>query len=80
MKIKLGSKVKCKVTGFSGTVTSRAEHLNGCNRYSVQPSVDKDMKLPDCYWIDEVQLEIIEEPKVEHAAVETGGPMTKSEF
>lgn len=77
MKFKLGSKVKCKHTGFQGVIMSRAEHLNGCMRYQIQPAIDKDGKLPDGYWFDEIQLELISEPVEEHKAVATGGPMTR---
>jgi len=59
--IALGSKVKSNISGFQGMVTSRAEHLNGCNRYWVSPPVDKDGKLPDGYWFDEGELDVVEE-------------------
>lgn len=75
-KIELGKKVKDKVTGLKGIVVARSEHLNMCNRYLVQPSVDKDMKVPDGWWIDEMQLEVIgkgvEKPEEEK---NTGGLM-----
>jgi hypothetical protein len=35
--IDLGSTVRDKITGFKGIVTSRAVHMNGCDRYWVQP-------------------------------------------
>ena len=31
MKIKLGIKVRDKVTGFEGIATARIKYLNGCN-------------------------------------------------
>lgn len=71
--IELGSKVKSKITGFSGVVTSRSEHLNGCNRYWVTPPVDKDGKLPDGYWHDEAELEVTEAPTLSRANNDRGG-------
>ena len=68
-----GQTVKSNVSGFVGVITSRADHLNGCNRYFVSPSVDKDGKLPDGYWFDEAELEVIEEPKVERKNNDRGG-------
>lgn len=75
MRIALGSKVKDKVTGLKGMVVSRHEYLNGCWRYGVQPTLDKDGKIPDAYYIDEMQLEVVEEPKaVKKGSEKTGGP------
>ena len=63
--IELGSKVKSDVSGFTGIVTSRSEHLNGCNRYWVTPAVGKDGKLPDGYWFDEKELIVVSKPNLE---------------
>lgn len=78
MKFALGTKVRCKVTGYTGITINRTEHLNGCWRYGVQPSVDKDGKMMEAYSIDEASLELVEEKPVhEHKPVKTGGPMEK---
>ena len=53
-----GVYVKDKVTGFTGWITARTDSLIGCNRYCVQPDVDKDGKFVEGYWIDEHSLEI----------------------
>lgn len=58
-KFDLGVECKSIVSGFKGTITSRAQHLNGCDRYWVQPKVGKDMKMPDGMWFDEGEMEII---------------------
>ena len=50
--------VKDKITGFSGCITSRADSITGCNRYCVQPEVDKDGKNVDAGWYDEHSLEV----------------------
>ena len=79
--IKLGKKVKCIVTGFTGVATCRAEYLNGCVQYGVRPPVDKDGKMIDVEYIDEGKLRVVgegilvelEAPKVE-AEDEPGGP------
>jgi hypothetical protein len=60
MKIELGQKVKCKLSGYKGTAVCRAEWLFGCVRISVQGSVDKDGKIPALECFDEEQLEVIE--------------------
>jgi hypothetical protein len=62
--IELGQKVKCKVTGFEGTVVTRAEYLHGCARLGVQPPVGKDGKVPDEMTVDEPQLEVVGKKKV----------------
>jgi len=72
-KIELGVKVESKITGFMGRVTARAEHVNGCNRYFVQPTVDKDGKLPDGYWTDEMELIVPEPLPIERKNNDRGG-------
>lgn len=47
-----------KLTGFKGVISARTDSITGCNRYAVQPDVDKDGKYVDSYWIDEHSLEI----------------------
>lgn len=57
--IKLGDRVRDRVSGLEGVVVMRSEYLNGCVRYGVQPVVDKDGKMPDSHYIDEMQIEVI---------------------
>lgn len=74
--IELGKKVRDTVSGFVGVAVARHTYLNGCSRYSVQPEVDKDGKLPEWQAFDEMQLCIVEE-KAEGLTVgvrKTGGP------
>ena len=60
-KIKLGSKVRDKVTGFEGTATARIEYMNGCIQYCVRPKVGPDGKMPEHEYIDVQELEIIKD-------------------
>lgn len=79
-KIELGKLVKDKVTELVGIITARSENLNMCNRYYVQPSAKKDMKVPDGWWVDEMQLQVMGNgvtPKPEKLRT-TGGPMGKN--
>ena len=72
----LGNKVRDKVTGLIGIITSRSECLYGCNRYYVQPQADKNSKVPDAYWFDEDQLEV-KGSGVTAVKKNTGGPMSR---
>lgn len=57
----LGDRVKCKVTGFIGIVTTQATHLAGCDRLWVEPPVGEDGKsLGDAKWLDIDMVEIVE--------------------
>lgn len=56
-----GATATSKISGFTGIITSRSEHLNGCDRYWIAPRVDKDGKLPDGCWLDDGELEIVPE-------------------
>lgn len=58
---KLGQKLRDRVTGFEGIATSRLEYLNGCIQYGIKPQAAADGKMPDSCWIDEEQLELVDE-------------------
>lgn len=68
-----GTKVKSHVTGFEGTITARADHLYGCNRYFVTPPVGDDKKLPDGYWFDEAELGVVKSPELKRKNNDRGG-------
>jgi hypothetical protein len=59
-KVQVGDKVKCKVTGLQGIVTGITTYLYACERAMIQPSVDKDGKVPDIFCCDVPQLEVLE--------------------
>lgn len=71
--IALGSMVKSNISGFSGMVTSRSEHINGCNRYWVAPKCDKDGKLPEGAWLDEQELVVTKKPTLINETPDRGG-------
>lgn len=58
--IPLGTIVRDRVTGFIGVAENCATFMYGCDRYCVQPQVDKDGKIPDSVMIDGPQLEVVE--------------------
>lgn len=46
-QIRLGDKVKCKYTGFTGIVMARTEFINGCVQFIVAEKYDKKKTAPD---------------------------------
>jgi hypothetical protein len=60
----LGYQVKDKVTGFTGVGTSLCFDLYGCVQTAVAPSSNKDGKLEDGRWFDNVRLERVSEDRV----------------
>jgi hypothetical protein len=52
----LGLKVKDRVTGFSGVVSSISFDLYGCIQAVVTPEADGKGKIPDCRWFDVTRL------------------------
>lgn len=75
----LGKKVKDKISGFTGIVTSHATHMNGCDRVWISPPVDKDGKLIDGAWFDVVQLEVLPDEAIKPQVLEQqkpGGPVS----
>lgn len=57
--IRLGDKVRDRVSGWEGIAVARYQYLNGCVRYSVA-GADKESK-PDEYVFDTQQLEVVVE-------------------
>jgi len=77
MSIKLGDKVKDKVTGFTGIAISRIEFLNGCTQIQIQPQKLKDGRPIESEYFDIQQIEKIEEPKPKVKKENTGGGYRK---
>jgi len=76
-QIRLGDKVRCKHTGFTGIAVCKSEFINGCIQWGVLPKGDKKNKMPEEMGIDEQSLEIIK-PKIKKIRKkESGGPMNK---
>lgn len=57
--IELGDQVKSRVTGFEGIAVARLVHLNGCDRILIQPKVQKDQKMPESYYVDLTEVDIV---------------------
>jgi len=80
--IKLGSKVKDVVSGFSGIAIGRCEYITGCTQYGVAPGVGKDGKIQESQWIDETRLVVTAAPSKEIARISNqpmsanGGPQS----
>lgn len=58
-KHQLGKEAKDVITGISGIIIGRCEHMFGCNTYGIAPQAQKDGKRPDTEWFDEGRIEII---------------------
>lgn len=59
--IKLGSKVRDKYTGFTGTAISRTEWLYGCARIAIEPTELHEGKPIEAHYFDEQRVELVEE-------------------
>ena len=77
MSVDLGDEVQDSVSGFRGISVSKHIYLQGCIRFSVQPKINKEGKLPDHQTFDEPQLKIITKNKVKQGVImwKSGGPM-----
>jgi len=75
--IKLGEKVKDKISGLTGIATTRLEYLNGCVQYTISPKLEKGKTELVAYNIDEENLEIIGK-KVKIKKNNTGGPTMRA--
>lgn len=75
-KVKLGDKVKCKITGFIGTAVAKTEYINGCIQFQVLPKCGKDGKMQEELSLDEQCLEVILVKKKKKIKKENnGGPI-----
>jgi hypothetical protein len=73
--VKLGDKVIDKVSGFCGIIVSEHNYLNGCTRFTVQPVIDKEGKLPLPETFDGPQLEVVKNSvSIPRSSNDTGGP------
>ena len=72
--IKLGQKVRDKVTGFEGVATAKLEYINGCIQYCVKPKIKEQGKMPEGVYIDHQQLEVLDEETIIEKD-ETGGSL-----
>lgn len=53
----LGEIVKDKITGFTGTIVARTEHLGGLKQHLVQAKWKGDEKAPESMWFEEHRLQ-----------------------
>lgn len=56
----LGLRIRDKVTGYEGVVTSVSFDLYGCIQIIINPGQDKDGKLRDQIWLDVARLEVLD--------------------
>jgi hypothetical protein len=54
-KHELGIDAKDLITGFEGVITTRTEHITGCNTYGIQPKV-LEGKVGETQWFDENRI------------------------
>lgn len=80
-ELELGNQIRCRVTGFLGIATARAEYLNGCTQLCLMPEIGKDKEMPKGQYIDIQQLEFVADGLYEfvvtptNAAVDLGEEM-----
>lgn len=70
MAFKLGTKAKCILTGYRGTVVQASQYIGGINQYKLQSGLDKDGKWVDPKWFPENQLAAVKGDKPAAEAVE----------
>jgi hypothetical protein len=75
MTIKLGDRVKDRMTGFEGIVVCHSQWITGCARLTVQPTDLHDGKRRDTECFDEPQLMVVEKGAFKlNVASDPGGP------
>jgi len=60
--VKLGSKVRDMISGYTGVATGRSDFLFGCAQIAIAPNkLDKEGKVMDVLWFDEQRVEVLKE-------------------
>lgn len=78
-QIKLGSKARDIITGFTGIITSRATYLTGCDQYCIKPQkLMKDGSMQEGVYFDIEQIEILDAKPLKVNTRPTGGPRMDS--
>lgn len=84
-KVRLGDRVRDRVTGCEGVVIGITRWLTGCDSATVQPPLDKDGKTPPVEHVDVIRLEVLESGAVklgaapEPTATETRPPVANAQ-
>jgi len=60
----LGTRVRDRVTGFTGIVTTVSFDLYGCIQPLVNPGMNEKRELPDSKWFDSNRLEVLDSTPV----------------
>ena len=71
--IKLGSKVRDRLTGLTGIATAKTEWLYGCVRIGIEPQELKDGKPIEAQWFDEQRVEAVKKGKSSKVEATSGG-------
>lgn len=71
--LKLGDRVRDKISGYTGIIVARTEWLYGCNRYNVQSEAMHDGLPVEARGFDEPQLEVVAPEALTDATVKPGG-------
>lgn len=74
MTINMHDKVSDVVSGAVGRVVARTLWDNGCVRFTVQPPVGADGKIPESFGLDEGNAVLLESAEPFGGTGEKGGP------
>ena len=55
--VRMGHKVRCKITGFTGTIVGFAEFLDGRKQACLLPKCGEDGDFPERAWVDVINLQ-----------------------
>lgn len=75
-KMKLGDKVRCIYSGFTGIAVAKTEFINGCVQWNILPKGKSD-KMAEELSLDEKSLEVIKPKKKKIKKDDNGGPMRR---
>lgn len=71
-ELRLGRRMRDRVTGLEGIATARVEYLNGCVQFCIKPPLNEGKPM-DAEYVDQQQLEVVD-AGVSIQQRRTGGP------
>ena len=57
--MKIGQKVRDRVTDFTGIIVAHCTYISGCDQFQIQPEVSDNGFWIDPLWLDGARLEVV---------------------
>lgn len=63
--MRLGDKLKDRITQFQGVATGRVEYITGCTQFLLAPPVKGAGEAVEPRWFDDARLDVVEKDAID---------------